>query len=207
MESCNVKTIMHHWEGHALYHMLCWFVSCRWAILHLDCINWTQYDFFFNSRDNCSVWDIKGSESFIWKGSIWHRLDRRGDVLESEGHTVVSNRNFLTHYPPVKRAEDTGPGHHLKCINLDFLYFCFAAGPELWSAQEEGQMSGWRFLNHLSMTWLFYTLLLPLLLTFMLPKCLWQSIALIGTLLPPAQNSTSYSNTFSIMHQGLSWQA
>lgn len=83
---------------------------------------------------------------------------------------------------------------------------CFVA--ELWLVQE-GQMSRskipcreqWR------MTWLFYTPLLPPLLTFILPQCLWQSIALIGTLLPPAQNSTSYSNMFSIMHQGLSWQA
>lgn len=34
----------------------------------------------------------KGSESFIWKASIWFRLERRGDVLKSEGHAAVSRQ-------------------------------------------------------------------------------------------------------------------
>lgn len=80
----------------------------------------------------------------------------------------------------------------------------FVVEPEPWLVQK-GQM--WRSeipcINQLSMTWLFYTPLLPFLLTFILPltvNCLNRDAA-------AAQNSTGYSNMFSIMHQGLSWQA
>lgn len=168
-----------------------------------------------------SMWDLKGSESFYMESLhlVQFREARRCAGIRGAHRSVTANRNFLTRHRPIKRAGEGRETKHRARLTNETLPQTVATPevrcpPSGWESPSTlvtrtGEMStcknGCR--NQLSTTWWFYTLLLPLLLTFIRPQFLWQSIALIGTLLPPAQNSTSFSNMFSIMHQGLSWQA
>lgn len=70
----SIRCVVAWWETDELY--------CIWTALsghNMTC-------FFSPSlKAPFSMWDIKGSESFIWKASIWFSLERWGDVLKSEG--------------------------------------------------------------------------------------------------------------------------